>query len=210
MNRKASAVAAVASIAALAFVGCGGSDSSSSSSDKAKSSGSVAPRAVVGGSATYIPAAATLAELEKAGVTIGVGSGAKKKGSSIVLVFRDGKMVRSGLIGKAESRASIVFARDNRQVKFEDVIVDTARRRVTGIQGENRIILFLLRIKGLQQTTLKDGSISATGLSVKLSPGAAKRLNEGLAVKVFEPGARFGTVALTVRLKKSTGSSSSN
>lgn len=208
MNRKAQSVAAVASVAALALAGCGGSDSSSSSSDQ--SSASPAPRAVVGGSANYLPAPATIAELAKAGVAIDVGSGAQKKGNSIVLVFRDGKMVRSGLIGKAESHGSIVFSRDKRQVKFEKVIVDTARRRVTGIQGDKRISLFLLRIKGLEQTSLKDGSVSATGLSVKLSPGAAKRLNAGLAVKVFEPGMRFGTVALTVRLKKSTGSQSNN
>lgn len=209
MTRKARAVAAVATTAALALVGCGGSDSSSSSSSNSKSSGTAAPRTVVGGSATWVPAPATTAELAKAGVKIGVASGAKRKGSSVVLVFRDGKMVRTGLIGNAESHGSIVFTRGAKQVKFEDVIFDTAKRRVTGVQGGKRIILFLLRIKGLQQTTLKDGSVGATGLSVKLSPGAAKRLNKGLAVTVFKSGAKFGTVVLAVKLKKPTSSSSS-
>ena len=209
MNRKLSTTAVVALIASAALVGCGGSDSSSSTSSK---SGSTSPtlEKVVGGSVTFVTAPATVEALNKAGVQINTGSGGVKKGASVVLVFRNGKMVTTGLIGRARSHGSIVFTHGAKKVTFADVMVDTAHRRVTGVESGKRVTLYRLRIKELQRTRLKDGSFSGTGLSVRLATDAAKRLNSGLGVKVFEPKMKFGTVAVVVKFEKASKSSKSS
>lgn len=197
--RFGSAVGSTVVIAALAVVGCGGSDSKP---EKKTSSPKAQAKVVAGGTVVIKPNGKTVVKIKSSGIAVGATRGSKRAGNDISMAATGGELVSATAIGFVRTGGGIVFQRGKAQVPFTDIAVSTRKRTVTATNGGKRVTLFQLRVANITRKSTSTGGIRATGLGVSLTGKAAALINRGLAVNTFSKKQPFGTVAITVSLKK--------
>jgi hypothetical protein len=115
-----------------------------------------------------------------------------------------GRASLSPLAGKIRHSGGILFAniRNGKTIEVSRFTIDLGHGRLTGIVNGNpksRVPLFRL---GLAHAKLTAGKhvVTAKGIVLKLTPGAAKALNAALATKLFSPGLALGTARTLLRI----------
>lgn len=114
-----------------------------------------------------------------------------------------GKVSLSPLGGTIGHRGGILFAdyKTGKHVEVSDFVIDLTHGDLTGIVNGSpsaRVPLFTL---GLAHAKLSAGKhcLTATGITVDLTAGAAAALNRALGTTLFSGGLDLGTAATSVR-----------
>lgn len=195
--------------AALIATGCGDSGSKSGKTRKQGQSAHSQAKTVTGGAVTFTPNGKTVVKLKSNGISMVPTRGAKQVKSAVAVDVDSGEVVSATLIGSARGGGGLVFQRGSRKVAFTDLVVNTSRRRVTGVVGGKRVSIFQLKLAGLKRAETSKTRVSGTGIGATFTSTAAELLDKGLAVKAFTRKMPFGTIELALVVHKGSGSSSS-
>jgi hypothetical protein len=206
MFRRLAVAAAGASLLLAPLFGM--ATASASTHSPARSHSSVRLR---GGTTTVTTAPGIAVTLIKNGIVpIGIAPGTERltlaNGSPVArfaFPVTGGKVSLSPRGGTIDHRGGILFAdvKTGKHVEVSDFIIDLTHGDLTGIVNGNpsaRVALFTLSLAHAQLSAGRH-CLTATGITVDLTPGAAAALNSALGTTLFAGGLDLGTAAASVR-----------
>lgn len=164
-----------------------------------------------GGTTTVTTAPGIAVTLIKNGIVpIGIAPGTERltlvngsPAAKFAFPVTGGKVSLSPLGGAIDHRGGILFAdvKTGKQVEVSNFIIDLTHGDLTGIVNGNpsaRVALFTLSLAHAKLSAGKH-CLTATGITVDLTAGAAAALNSALGTTLFAGGLGLGTAATSVR-----------
>jgi hypothetical protein len=180
-------------------------------STTAASAGTSASARLKGGTTTVTTAPGIALTLLKNGIVpVGVAPGTEQlklsHGAAVAqfaFPVTGGRVSLSPLGGTVDHRGGILFVNYNtgKEIEVSNFVINLSQGDLTGIVNGNpktRVALFDLSLAHAKLSTGKH-RLTATGITVDLTAGAASALNSALGTKLFAGGLDLGTAATSVR-----------
>jgi dihydroorotase-like cyclic amidohydrolase len=187
----------LSSLLALGVVACGSSSSTSTTTTTA----SATAAALVGTSTTVALTPETAEALKRDEVTVSAVAPATVH-TTWVLPVTGGHVVASTLTGTIEDSGELVFIHAGHSVHMRSFIVDTTNRQMTAVLAGVRRTIFELNLSFLTHATGTNGTLFGRDIALTLTSQASTTLNSALGVSTFKAGEHFGTITLTLAVRR--------
>ena len=119
-------------------------------------------------------------------------------GADLAFPITTGRVNRKTLAGKIRHSGGLALSRDATRVELRNFIIDTKQSELTARLGNARVAILDLDLSKL--VVEKNGKrLTISGVSAKLTKGAADALNNAFATGAFKQGLLLGTAVVKTR-----------
>lgn len=190
-------------LAVLAAIGLFPAASFGNAKNRTRSSSAVAASSsnVIGRSTTLVLYPSMTTTLQKGRITLKSVPPSSALKSVHVFPISGGNLVAATFSGSLNHTGGLTFSHNRKRVTLTNFVINTQTKRLTAAVGGKSLLSFNLNLASLKHKIEPHRTVIATNMKLTLTPNAARALNGGLRVTIFQAGQYFGVATLVVALK---------